>query len=99
MTFSLRLELLGVEAYPYEFEYRSFQDSKYVEYFTRNRSLILGTCGAAKRAGECHPALSSGRYPVCGCESIRETILCSIFVQRRYQIESNFEWTKRSMDL
>ena len=48
VTFSLRLELLGVEAYPYEFEYRAFRDSKYVEYFTEEQKFILGHAGQLK---------------------------------------------------
>ena len=41
VTFSLKLEMLSVQGYPYEFEGRMFRHSEYLKYFTEEQKFIL----------------------------------------------------------
>ena len=42
VIYSLKLEILGVEGYPYDFERRTFRDLNYEECFTEEQKFILG---------------------------------------------------------
>ena len=41
VIYSLKLEMLGVEGYPYDFERKAFRDSKYQKCFTEEQKFIL----------------------------------------------------------
>lgn len=94
MTFSLRLELLGVEAYPYEFEYRSFQDSKYVEYFTEEQKFILGHAGQLKEPVNVILPYHPGDILYVDANPFGKPFY-AVYCAETISDREHFEWTKK----
>ena len=66
VIYSLKLEILGVEGYPYDFERRTFRDLNYEECFTEEQKFILGRARQLKNPMNVvlpyHPGASMSLY-------------------------------------
>ena len=94
VIYSLKLEILGVEGYPYDFERRTFKDLKYEECFTEEQEFILGRARQLKEPVNVVLPYHPGDILYVDANPFGKPFY-AVYCAETLSDREHFEWTKK----
>ena len=94
VIYSLKLEILGVEGYPYDFERKAFRDSKYQKCFTEEQKFILVRARQLKEPVNIVLPYHPGDILYVDANSFGKPFY-AVYCAETVADRNHFEWTKK----